>query len=282
MCEDYYRLDTKQVLLLSNRNITVKPFLYGEDYYIHAVISELEKRGIPVKMKVINRCNRVKNPPYPEVDKNTLVILHNVSPIHVCKLKMRKKFRVLMPVYFLWNRAASPLSNLRTIFGSVFWQFVVDEYLVPSPNLAEKLKKLGVVRKIRILPPKYSCPFCHQKDNLKKMELLKAELPNVVKAVYIGFINHKRFPLRKIIEKLNRDLKRKYELTIYTASPVREKTYCKGNVEVRIVRTKLSEKEKCKVLRESHIYIAPEKGTTMEPSISVIEAEYHGNIIARF
>jgi uncharacterized protein (UPF0216 family) len=92
----------------------------------------------------------------------------------------------------------------------------------------------------------------------------------------------KRFPLTQIIEALNRDEQRKYKLRIYTASQVKEETYQKGNIEVTIIKKTLSDEEKCKILRDSHIFIAPAIGTTMVPSISVMEAEYHGNIVIRF
>jgi glycosyltransferase involved in cell wall biosynthesis len=276
------------VLLVSNRDVTVKPFLYGEDYYISTIVSELEKCGIPVDFAIFHGKkseSRGRNAAInieEIVDDCTVVILHNVSPFHVCKAKMKKKgIRVVIPIYFIWNRVSALCDNLRTSIGPLFWQFVVDEYIVPSRSLAERLRKLGIIKKITILPPEYSCPYCNRMDNLKKRVHLKEHLPRIVNAVYIGSIIPKRIPLARIVDMLNEDPQREYKLTVYTASEIKEQTYQKGNVEIAIVKKSLSDEEKCKILRESHIFIAPTRGATMEPSISIMEAEYHGNIIIK-
>jgi hypothetical protein len=281
-------LAAKRVLLASNRDITVKPFLYGEDYYIHTIVSELERCGVPVnfaifsgkKMESLGRDAAIDIEKI--VDEHTVVILHNVSPFRVCKVKIKKRMKVVMPVYFVWNKLLLAYTNLRGSLGLSFWQPIVDEYLVATPSVAERLRKLGIVRKISILPPEYTCTHCSHIDNSRKRAKLKTQLPRIVEMVYIGSMIPKRFPLPKITDTLNRHSQREYKLRIYTTSQVNNGTYQKGNVEIRIIRRRLSDGEKCKILRESHVFIAPAKGTTMEPSISVLEAEYHGNIIARF
>jgi len=280
-------LVAKRVLLVSNRDVTVKPFLYGEDYYIHTIVSGLQRRGIPVDFAIFHgkktesHGRNVAIDIEEIVDDRTVVILHNISPFRVCKTKMKKKTRVVMPVYFIWNRISSIYTNLRGILGLSFWQSIVDEYLVPTPSLAERLRKLGIVRRVSILPPEYTCSHCNHIDNLRKRAYLKTQLPRVVEVVYIGSMNPKRFPLAKVIGVLNRDNQREYKLRIYTASQIREETCKRGNVEIRIIERILSEEDKCKILRKSHVFIAPAKGTTMEPSISAMEAEYHGNIVVR-
>ena len=73
----------------------------------------------------------------------------------------------------------------------------------------------------------------------------------------------------------------KYKLTVYTASPVKEQLWQEIGSNVEVVSKRLSEKENWN-LKKSHVFVAPRKSTTMEPTISIIEAEYHGNIIERF
>ena len=281
-------LNANHVFLVSNRDITVKPFLYGEDFYIHGITSKLEKYGISVDYAILQG-KKIKYKGQNAtvnigdiVNEHSVIILHNVSPFYALKAKIKKKVRIVMPVYFLWNKSSSLKDTFRTSFGVLFWQPVIDVYLVPSPNLAVALKKRGIIRPIMVLPPEYKCPYCDYTDNLKKRMKLERQLPRVVKAVYIGSLQPRRLPLKKVLETLNRDEQRTYRLTIFTASKVKEESYRIGNAEVNICRRILSGEEKCKILRESHVFIAPAKGTTMEPSISVIEAEYHGNIIARF
>jgi len=282
-----HNLTTKSVLLLSNRDLDARPFLHGEDYYINTLVSELRKSGIIIDVAIFDR----KKMCYSErsaitrasetVSNNTLVILHNVSPSNMLKAKVNQNIRVLVPVYFLWNRAMSLSNNLRTILGSFFWQIIVDEYLVPTQGLAKRMRRLGVFRRITVLPPEYSCPYCNSTNNLKKREMLRSQLPKVVELVYIGSMGPKRISMTAIVSVLNNDWQREYKLTVYTASQVKKEEYQKGNVRIKIVNRRLTERQKCQILQRSHVFVAPSRGTTMEPSISVIEAEYHGNIIVR-
>lgn len=277
------------VLLVCNRDVTNGPHLYGEDYYIHDLMSKLEKSGFIVDLAFFQRDRlEIKNKALKIggiedfVCKNSAIILHNVSPFYALKAKMRKKAKLVMPVYFLWNKSSSLKDNLRTNFGVLFWQPVIDAYLVLSPNLAIALKKRGIIRPIIVQPPEYKCPYCDYTDNIRKRMKLERQLPKVVKAVYIGSLKPKRLPFKKIVKTLNMDRERMYIWTIFTASKVKEWSYRMGNVEINIYRRILSNEEKCRILRESHVFIAPMKGSTMEPSISMIEAEYHGAVVMRF
>jgi len=280
-------LVARRVLIISNRDLGVKPLLYGEDYYMHSIASEMERRGILVEFAIFNENKTEPRRRNATIDieeivgNHTVVVLHNISPLYICKAKMRKKIWVVMPVYFVWNRI-SPINTIIRSLGLPFWQPLVNEYLVPTPSLAGRLRRLGVVRKISILPPEYTCTHCNQIENSIKRAKLETQLPRVVEMVYIGQMIPKRFPLTTIVNVLNKDDQREYKLGIYTASQVKEETYRKGNAEIRIVRKCLSDKQKCEILRKSDVFIAPAKGTSMEPPISVIEAEYHGNIIVRF
>jgi len=44
----------EQVLIVSNRDLSVRPFLYGEDYYISSLMSQLERKGIHVDTAIVS------------------------------------------------------------------------------------------------------------------------------------------------------------------------------------------------------------------------------------
>lgn len=280
-------LKAKKVLLLSSRDLRKKPFLYGEDNYISMLLSEFNKKAIPVTMVLVkedpqkereNIINNIER----SIDDQTLIILHNVSPFNILKTKLRRKATIVMPIYFLSNRTCSFLSNLNNKWGPVFWQVFVDEFIVSSPIVAERLRKMGLIRKISVMPPKYSCPCCClDLTHLKKFNQTDI-LPSEVNAVYIGAVFPPRFVLSKIINTLNKDEKRHYTLTIYTSSSVPKQTFRNGNVTVIIYMRTLTDQEKCKILSECDAFVAPFTSTTIDPPLSVIEAEYHGKVILRF
>jgi len=280
-------LVNKRVVILTNKDIVTKPFLHGEDYYIHTIASKAITQGISVRIQLLQATGLCVHSRKPlknlenTVDRRTVMILHNVSPFHIVGLKIRRKPVIVMPVYFIWSKV-SKFANFKEALGAFLWQLMVDEYLVTSPKLAQSLRKIGVVKKINVVPLEYICAFCNPIDNLKKKLSFETFRPNVVQIVYIGSMIPNRFPLIKIIDVLNRNKEMKYNLRIYTMSDVGNREYTAGNVQVKVTQAMLSEKEKCNILQESHIFIAPAEGTTMDPSLSVIEAEYHGNVIARF
>ncbi|HVP92541.1 MAG TPA: hypothetical protein VMS94_02230 [Acidobacteriota bacterium] len=278
----------ERVLFISNRDLNEKPFLYGEDYYISTFMLESKKKRIPVDLAVLEK-NKVKingQDTTPTIDKDlesyTVLLIHNISPFHVLSSKIRYRPKIIMPVYFLSNRSSSLLDNSKWIIAPFLWQPMINEYLVPSSILAQGLRRNAVIRHISVVPPVYSCPYCNPADNLEKKELLKTHLPETANVVYIGQMLSERVDLSKITEALGHNhANKKYRLTIYTMSQVKEQIYCENSIRIAIIRKRLSAKEKCEILRESHIFIAPAKGTTMEPSISVIEAEHHGNLVLR-
>ena len=286
--EDWVRSYTvNQVLLLSNRNIAARPFLYGEDYYMHTLMSKFAELGVSVHIITEHKRNtnsieaKFRTKSIDEMnDKNTLVILHNTSPYHVCKMRISKRTKVLVPIYFIGHKAFPIHSRLKGIMGLLLWQPLVDEYLVSSLSLAQGLKRLGIIKKINVVRPEYSCSYCDHNENMDKGFNLKRHLPKVVNMVYIGSMSEKRFPLKSLVDGLKRDMERQYKLRIYTASQVPGASYHEGNVEIRILPRRLTNEEKCEILRKSHVFIAPTPGTTMNPSISVIEARFHGNLIA--
>jgi hypothetical protein len=214
------------------------------------------------------------------IHKDTLVFLHNVSPFHIIKAKIRKKCKVVVPIYFVWNLEGSIFSNTKGIIGQFLWQPLVNQYLATSAEVAQRLRRIGIARNVTVVGPEYSCPYCDRVDYVSKKKYMM-QLP-VVKMVYIGAMKPKRFPLQKILQVLNSDRERQYDLKIFTSSEVNEGRFRRGNVDVSVIKKKLSDFEKCGILKESHFFIAPTKGTTMEPPISVTEAEYHGNVIVRF
>ena len=278
-------LKAKKVLLLSSRDLRTKPLLYGEDNYMSTFMSELRARAIPFAFLLVDESKGTGNLLTEIdhfVDNETLIILHNVSPFYIIKVKFNKKPRVVMPVYFLSNRVCSMLHNLNNRFGPIFWQLLVDEYLVASPAVAEGLKKVGMIRKINIVPPQYSCAYCNYMTNQNRKSHKNGILPSIVNVVYIGKVTEKRFPLLKIIKTMNDDKKRNYKLVIYTSSTIDDQKFQSGNVEVTMFHKKLSEKDKCEILSTCDTFIAPSRLTTMDPPISVIEAEYHGAIVLNF
>lgn len=248
-------------------------------------MSELRARAIPFAFLLVDESKGTGNLLTEIdhfVDNETLIILHNVSPFYIIKVKFNKKPRVVMPVYFLSNRVCSMLHNLNNRFGPIFWQLLVDEYLVASPAVAEGLKKVGMIRKINIVPPQYSCAYCNYMTNQNRKSHKNGILPSIVNVVYIGKVTEKRFPLLKIIKTMNDDKKRNYKLVIYTSSTIDDQKFQSGNVEVTMFHKKLSEKDKCEILSTCDTFIAPSRLTTMDPPISVIEAEYHGAIVLNF
>jgi hypothetical protein len=278
----------KKVLVLSNQDLTIKPELRGENYYINSLVSKIRNYGINIDValfkekKIIFGNHLMFDNLEDIIDDNYLVILHNVSPCFALKTKIVRKAKVAEIKYQVWSKVDNLTANLRSRCGTFLWQALVDEFVVSSFNSARYLERIGIFRKkITLLPPEYSCPLCNQLNNIKKKEKLNHMLPRVVNCVYIGSLNPKRFSLSKTVVALNRDLDRKYKLTIYTTSQTEDKSYDAGNVEVTIQQKILSASEKCEILRDSHIFIAPAKGTTMDPPISVIEAEWHGNLIMR-
>jgi hypothetical protein len=197
------------------------------------------------------------------IHKDTLVFLHNVSPFHIIKAKIRKKCKVVVPIYFVWNLEGSIFSNTKGIIGQFLWQPLVNQYLATSAEVAQRLRRIGIARNVTVVGPEYSCPYCDRVDYVSKKKYMMQ-------------------PLQKILQVLNSDRERQYDLKIFTSSEVNEGRFRRGNVDVSVIKKKLSDFEKCGILKESHFFIAPTKGTTMEPPISVTEAEYHGNVIVRF
>jgi hypothetical protein len=210
-----------------------------------------------------------------------LIILHNVSPYKIIRARTKYGIKVIMPIYLLWNRASPLIYSLLSRIGITLWQFIVDGYIASSPLICKGLRLQGVFKKIYIIPPYYKCLYCNFEENIKKRYMLGKKIPNYVKVVYIGSVDLRRLPLIEVVKKFMEDQRRNYEITIYTADNISEKVYKIKNVKIKIINKILSDEEKCKILRESHMFIAPRQGTTMTPSISVMEAEYHGNIIIR-
>lgn len=277
----------EQVLIISNRDLDEKPFLFGEDYYISSLMSQLERKGIYVDTAIVSgKKLRVSGSCIDEnvdevVHSFTTIILHSNSLSLIFKSRMQNKFKLIMPVYFLKNKCLPTFENMINGFRPLFWQTTVDEYLVASPTIAYSLRKIGVAKTINVVPPAYVCLYCNRGDSAGKTKLFMKQLPTTVYAVYIGPILPNRFDLKSTVNSLERNFG-KYKLTVYTASPVKEQLWQENGSTVEIVCKRLSEKEKCEALTKSHVFVAPRKNTTMEPTISIIEAEYHGNIIERF
>jgi len=279
-----------KILVLSNIDILSKSYIYGEDYYIRTLMELLRKIGNNVDLAVVYRDkirvyrggNLISVESIDDLIKDyNLIILHNVSPYEIIRVRIKYGIKVIMPIYLLWNRASPLIYNLLSRIGITLWQFIVDGYIAPSPLIYKGLRLQGVFKKILIIPPYYKCLYCNFEENIKKRYTLEKKIPNYVKVVYIGSVDLRRLPLIEVVKKFMEDQRRNYEITIYTADNIGEKVYKIKNVKVKIINKILSEEEKCKILRESHMFIAPRQGTTMAPSISVMEAEYHGNIIIR-
>jgi hypothetical protein len=284
------KMGQSKVLVLTNRDIMVYPHVYGEDYYIHELMELLKKSGIGVGIAVFSnkgpkwysgeKAKAIQN--MEDLVKNYVVLLlHGVSPLKILRLKFKYNLKLVMPVFFLWNRASSAVFNLKGLVGNTFWQLIISCYIATSPRIVRGLRLRGVLRRIYFLPPMYKCKYCDPVQNAKKLKNLKKRLPLKVKVTYIGSLNNKRFPLVSVVKKLQNYRVGSYELAIYTTSQVREEAYTISNVKVDVKRKILSDKEKCKVLQESHLFIAPKPQTTMDPSISVMEATYHGDIVIR-
>jgi glycosyltransferase involved in cell wall biosynthesis len=250
-------------------------------------MSQLKRKGIHVDTAIVSgKKIRVSGSCVDEtvdevVGRFTTIILHTYDMSLFFKSKMQNKFKVIMPVYALRNKSYSALNNLILGLRPFLFQKIVDEYLVASPTIVHALRKMGVTTTINVVPPAYVCPYCSRSDNIDKKNFLKKQLPTTVYAVYIGKVVTNRVDLKSIVNGLESKFG-KYKLTVYTADPVKEQLLQENGSNVEIIVKCLSEKEKCEVLKKSHVFVAPKKNTTMEPSISVIEAEYHGNIIERF
>jgi len=279
-----------KTLLIAHRDITQKPLLRGEDYFMDRLLEKLKADGVSIDFAVL-RQNVVKLNRQHCTDKvqnldNVLkeynaVILFGVSPSKLLIAKLRYKLRLMMPVVFLWNKSLSTISNLKNTIGHTFWQIAVNDYIATSSNIARGLRLRGIFRRIYLIKPVYECNYCSPLRNIGKLKRLKEGLPPTVKIVYIGSLKPKRFSLADVVNHFSNDEQRFYELNIYTATPVQEKTGRIGRVQVNIAKKILSDEEKCRVLSESHLVIVPRRGTTMDPSMTEMEAEYHGNIVFR-
>ena len=295
---DYYSefadlvADLKQskALLLSNRDVTLEPHLRGEDYYIYKLVEQLKKSGIRAdtfclsksrtkcyQQAKMNNIENIEN----LVKKYDVVLLHCISPFELLRAKFKYNLKLIMPVYFLGNKASSFVFNLKGLLGNTFWQPMISDYIATSPRVMKGLRVRGIFRKIYLIPPVYECKYCNPSENVNKLKKLKKRLPQKIKAVYIGSLNDKRFPLASAIRKLQSYGVSVCTLDVYTASPIEQETYAVSNVMVNVRKEILSDKEKCKVLREAHLFVAPKRQTTMDPSISVMEAIYHGDIVIR-
>jgi len=271
-----------RVLIIGNRDV-FKINTYGEDYYIRSLIDILTDLKCDVKFVKFNRRDNNKKEIIKLVKNEGFrhVLLHNVSLLDFYTLrKHNPSLLLVLIIYFTWNRSMPFHRNLLNNIGISIESRLADFLIVTSENIARELKFLGVKNKIITLPPHYECKYCSLRKNIMKYEKLLRELPRIVKATYIGSLNRKRFPLAKIIKLMRRD-NRLFNLTIYTADNIGGHNYTinYGNIKVRIVKKILSEEEKCSILSDSHVFIAPCPRTTMDPPISVLEALYHGNII---
>ncbi len=277
-----------RVLLLSERDITVKPYVYGEDYYIQTLAQALRTNGVFVGTAIVSedgiRLYEGETTKLfgaiSEVTRHyNTVILHNLSPFVVWATKCKDGPKIMMPIYFLWHSTYSTLENIRNRIGVSVWQVAVDGYLVASPDLVRELRLQGVFRPIYLIPPVYHCSFCDFSHNQEKLRRLRSQLPTKVRVTYLGWLDDAALSLRDVIRSLNKDGNRTYQVRIYTLTPVPWKTFQNENVTVRIISKILSDQEKCEVLSRSDLFIAPLRDTTMLPPVSVIEAEYHGNIV---
>lgn len=281
-------IDKSRVLLLSERNITVGPYLKGEDYFMNKLLGHLRAGGILADVFYLSK--GVKGGYYSGetgklekleslVGKYDLIILHCISPLRLLRAKTKYGVKLGMPVFFLWNNASSLLFNLKGVIGNTFWQPIINEYIVTSSEIERGLRARGVFKKINLISPTYDCKYCNVVENGKKLANLKRQLPKSVRAVYIGSLNVNRFSVDGAVKKLQSFGDCECNLDIYTESSIEEETFTVGNVTVNIKSKILSDEEKCKVLRGAHLFIAPKRHTTMDPPLSVMEASFHGNIV---
>lgn len=263
----------KQVEVFTNRDLSKVPHLYGEDFYISSIIAYLGTKGMTVRTSVVEK----DGAPFSSSSKSSLVILHNVKPSLLHELSGGK---ILSPVYFIWNKTLPISTNLRILLGPLFFQRKVSAFVVASRHMAKMLKVLGVARRrVIVVPVLYKCPNCSERGRIENPKTTDHHASGFLKAIYIGSLNEKRFSLARAVDKLSYSYNSpKIELSIYTTSKVENKSFFKErrNLEVKIFHGTISDKEKCQLLSESDIFVAPSSHTTMEPPISVIEAKYHG------
>jgi hypothetical protein len=282
-------LRDSKVLILTNRDIMNHPRMHGEDSYIYGLYTRLKVHRIEVDVALTvlgkpalvraSQANRVGS--LPSLGDYDVIVLHNVSPLWAIRERVKLNTRLLMPVYFLWNKDFHAVGNLRVAIGTWLWQCRVNGFIVASTQIGTTMKRRGVTRKIYFIPPTYACPYCDITKNSEKHLRLTSRLPDRIIVVYIGSIGTRRFHYMSIMNYFYSHPGKKYEFHVYTAALARDATFVHDNVTVNIHQRILSEREKCEVLSQSHMFVAPASGTTMEPPISVIEARHHGNLILR-
>jgi hypothetical protein len=280
-------LRNKRVLVITNRNLNQRPFVFGEDQYVFGLMQELQQNGIQaetfwlakkssaqaLKGKKITDLKKV-------VENYDVIVLHGISPFLLLGAKLKYRLNIVMPVYFLWNKTLPLGSNLKAVLGSTLWQLAVSHYLATSPRVMKGLIARGIFRKIFLIPPTYKCICCNPNLNSHKLSALKAHLPEEVRAVYIGSMENTRFSIDSAIIALRNIKLNSCTLDIYTATArAKQEKIVFGNITVNVTKRLLSEKEKCEVLRDAQIFIAPKFQSTMNPPMCVLEAEYHGNIV---
>ncbi|MCW4003657.1 MAG: hypothetical protein NWE95_07080 [Candidatus Bathyarchaeota archaeon] len=281
-------LKHSKILFLSYKDITIEPHLHGEDRYLFKLFAQLRANEInadicclpenTIQVSPQGKMSSLKS--YEEIVADyDVVLLHCVSPKMLLRAKFKSDFKLVMPVYFLWNKASSLTFNLKGLMGNLIWQPLISNYIVTSTRILDGLKKRGLFRKIYLIPPTYECKYCNKIENANKLKKLKKSLPQKIRAVYIGSLNEKRFSINDAVLKLREFGIKDCALDVYTNSSIKQGTYNFGNIIFNVRKKLLLDNEKCKVLSEAHLFIAPKPETTMDPSLSVMEAEYHGNII---
>lgn len=261
-----------------------KPFLgmptSGQEYYLKTMLSALKELGYKTRLLSEEELSSAS------LAKNSHIFLYYVSTQTIMKLRLNyPEANLHFQLFHLEDETWNRIRKMRWKVAVFLNWFLVDSLLVTSRSLENEILKLARdPEKVRRVDPYYSCD-CSSFDNLdSNIERVaeKVRSGKKIKFLYLGRFNTKRLPIQNLVNTL-RSYSVKYndfELKIVsnssnTSSFVKEFK----NFRLEFVNKYLTEKEKCKLYRNSDFFLYLPKGNVaMNPPITVLEAIYHGTI----
>ena len=271
-----------------------KRIIYGEDYYLFGLLKILKQ--LHYDFILLSEHSFLQNYNRLLCIKNVSIMFSNVSLV---KLLIRKpkiikalnRSRVLNIVYFLDHITNNLMERMRGRLGISLSKYFVDYFIVTSKDLLYLIKRLLFPKSsntiIKIIPP--FVPVIKHNHALLTPSVI--EHKDKVSITYIGTVSKERVdlinaihhvyeilnPSKISVDIITLDYDRKY-LADFLRNVKDRKIASRCNIAIRVDVRYLPENKKCSILAKSDFFITPNPLATMRPSISVLEAFYHGTI----
>jgi len=183
------------------------------------------------------------------------------------------------------------MERMRGRLGISLSKYFVDYFIVTSKDLLYLIKRLLFPKSsntiIKIIPP--FVPVIKHNHALLTPSVI--EHKDKVSITYIGTVSKERVdlinaihhvyeilnPSKISVDIITLDYDRKY-LADFLRNVKDRKIASRCNIAIRVDVRYLPENKKCSILAKSDFFITPNPLATMRPSISVLEAFYHGTI----